>query len=54
MGFPAPLRRLFAQAHGDLVRPGFWNEMKRRHAAGEILDVYPYPGGRRLRHTFPS
>ncbi len=51
MGFPSPLRRLFAQAHGDLVRPDFWNEMKRRHAAGEVLDVYPYPPERRLRSS---
>lgn len=49
MGFPAPLRRLFAQAHGDLVRPEFWNGIKRRHAAGEVLDVFPYPPERRLR-----
>ena len=34
MGFPKPLRVLFAAAHADLVRPEFWNEMKRRHAAG--------------------
>ena len=49
LGFPTPLRRLFVEAHGDLVRPSFWNEMKRRHAAGEVLDVFPYPDRRRLR-----
>lgn len=49
MGFPAPLRRLFFEAHGDLVAPRFWNEMKRRHEAGEVLDVYPYPAARRFR-----
>ena len=49
MGFPAPLRRLFAEAHGDLVRPEFWNGMKRRHAAREVLDLYPYPEMRRLQ-----
>jgi len=48
MGFPAPLRRLFSEAHADLVRPAFWNDMKRRHAAGEVLDVFPYPDARRL------
>lgn len=51
MGFPAPLRRLFAGAHGDLVRPEFWNEMKRRHAAREVLDLFPYPDVRRLRRA---
>jgi isocitrate dehydrogenase kinase/phosphatase len=49
MGFPRPLRELFAAAHPDLVRPEFWTEMKRRHAAGEVLDVFPYPPERRLR-----
>ncbi|MHB1046661.1 MAG: bifunctional isocitrate dehydrogenase kinase/phosphatase [Thermoanaerobaculia bacterium] len=48
MGFPAPLRRLFAESHGDLLVPGFWNEMKRRHLAGEIPDLHPYPPERRL------
>jgi len=49
LGFPAPLRRLFAESHGDLLAPRFWNEMKRRHLAGELLDLYPYPPERRLR-----
>jgi isocitrate dehydrogenase kinase/phosphatase len=49
MGFPKPLRALFSEAHADLVRPEFWNEMKRRHAAREVLDVFPYPPARRLR-----
>ncbi|HYN44054.1 MAG TPA: bifunctional isocitrate dehydrogenase kinase/phosphatase [Thermoanaerobaculia bacterium] len=49
MGFPKPLRVLFADAHADLVRPEFWNDMKRRHAAGEVLDVFPYPPERRLQ-----
>lgn len=49
MGFPAPLRRLFAESHGDLLAPRFWNEMKRRHFAGEVLDLHPYPPERRLR-----
>lgn len=54
MGFPAPLRRLFAEAHGDLVRAEFWNDMKRRHASGEVLDIFPYPDSRRLRAAGPS
>lgn len=49
MGFPAPLRRHFAKAHGDLLAPGFWIEMKRRHLAGEVPDLHPYPPERRLR-----
>jgi isocitrate dehydrogenase kinase/phosphatase len=53
MGFPAPLRRLFAESHGDLLTSGFWNEMKRRHLAGEIPDLHPYPPERRL-HARPD
>ena len=48
MGFPGPLRRLFAEAHGDLLAPSFWNGMKRRHLEGEIPDLHPYPPERRL------
>ena len=48
MGFPGPLRRHFAEAHGDLLAPGFWNGMKRRHLAGEVPDLHPYPPERRL------
>jgi isocitrate dehydrogenase kinase/phosphatase len=47
-GLPRELRELFIRVHGDLLRPAWWNEMKARHAAGEIIDVYPYREARRL------
>jgi isocitrate dehydrogenase kinase/phosphatase len=47
-GFPRPLRELFVRVHGDLLRPQWWNQMKERHRRGEILDIHPYKGSRRL------
>lgn len=47
-GFPRPLRELFVRVHGDLLRPQWWNQMKERHLRGEILDIHPYRGSRRL------
>lgn len=44
-----PLREVFLREHGDLLTPGFWQEMQRRQQTGEIPDFYPYPQTRRLR-----
>ena len=47
---------IFLEAHGDLLTADFWRGMKKRHKAGEILEVLPYrrslmapppPGSRR-------
>jgi isocitrate dehydrogenase kinase/phosphatase len=48
LGMPRPLRELFVRVHGDLLRPAWWNQMKERHRQGEILDIHPYRGSRRL------
>ncbi|MCC6190058.1 MAG: bifunctional isocitrate dehydrogenase kinase/phosphatase [Anaerolineales bacterium] len=48
LGFPAPLRALFLEAHGDLLTAGFWRQMQARHQAGEIVDIFPYKAARRL------
>ena len=55
-GLPRPLRELFVRVHGDLLRPRWWNQMKERHARGELLDIHPYRGSRRLpgRSTPPG
>ena len=42
LGFPAPLRQVFVEAHGDLLTAAFWREMQARHRAGEIVDIFPY------------
>jgi isocitrate dehydrogenase kinase/phosphatase len=53
-GFPRALRELFVRVHGDLLRPQWWNQMKERHRRGEILDIHPYKGSRRLHgRSFP-
>jgi isocitrate dehydrogenase kinase/phosphatase len=44
------LREEFVRHHADLFRPAFWCDLQARLWAGEILDVYPYPRSRRLRH----
>jgi isocitrate dehydrogenase kinase/phosphatase len=48
LGLPAPLREAFDRHHGELFEARFWRDVQRRLRAGEILDVYPYPRGRRL------
>jgi len=39
---PAQLET-FLEHHGDLLTPAFWRDMKRRHEAGEVVEVLPYP-----------
>lgn len=39
---PAQLET-FLEHHGDLLTPVFWRDMKRRHEAGEVVEVLPYP-----------
>lgn len=48
LGLPRPLAARVAQAHAELLDPAFWNRVKRRLAAGEILDLFPYPAESRL------
>ncbi len=51
LGLPLPLRKIFMAHHRDLLDPAFWNEMKQRHAAGEVMDIFPYKQSQRLhRH----
>ena len=49
LGLPEPLYRLLGESHGDLYEPAFWNDLKSRVRAGEIIDIFPYPADRRLR-----
>jgi isocitrate dehydrogenase kinase/phosphatase len=36
------------QQHGDIFDANFWNDLKRRIEAGEIMDVFPYRTGYRF------
>ncbi|HEU4564807.1 MAG TPA: bifunctional isocitrate dehydrogenase kinase/phosphatase [Gemmatimonadaceae bacterium] len=44
---PGALREAFLARHADLLGVGFWEEMQRRLAAGELPDVFPYGQERR-------
>jgi isocitrate dehydrogenase kinase/phosphatase len=48
LGLAPELREAFLAAHAELLGVGFWTGMQRRHLAGEVLDLFPYPNGRRL------
>ncbi|MGH2374728.1 MAG: bifunctional isocitrate dehydrogenase kinase/phosphatase, partial [bacterium] len=48
MGLQGTVREVFLEAHRDLLSPDFWRRMQARHAAGEVLDIFPYRQGRRL------
>jgi isocitrate dehydrogenase kinase/phosphatase len=32
----------FLEHHGELLMPEFWRDLKRRHEAGEVLEILPY------------
>ena len=48
LGLNGELRRVFLEAHGEVLTAAFWRKLKERHRAGEVLDVLPYPSSRRL------
>jgi isocitrate dehydrogenase kinase/phosphatase len=48
LGLRGKLREAFLQEHGDLMTPAFWNSIKKRIKAGEVLDVFPYRPSLRL------
>jgi isocitrate dehydrogenase kinase/phosphatase len=43
------LRKAFLDAHGDLLDPDYWRDVKRRRQRGEIAEVVPY-----ARQTVPT
>jgi isocitrate dehydrogenase kinase/phosphatase len=44
--------KVFCDAHEDLFDARWWREMQGRIKAGEVVDNFPYPQSKRLRH-FP-
>jgi isocitrate dehydrogenase kinase/phosphatase len=46
--FEGTIRHAFLAAHGALYTPEFWWDIQARHAAGEVVDIFPYPEERRL------
>jgi len=51
LGLPKTLREVFLAHHADVLTADFWRELQARHAAGEVLDVFPYGASRRLRSS---
>ncbi len=49
LGFSEPLREEFLSAHAEILTADFWRRMQERHRAGEIVDIFPYKQGQRLR-----
>jgi isocitrate dehydrogenase kinase/phosphatase len=45
------VRAPFLRHHAELLQPAFWQDCQRRVAAGEIVDVFPYPESVRLHRT---
>ncbi len=48
MGLNKHLREVFLSEHADVLTADFWRDLQRRHAAGEVMDVLPYPASVRL------
>ena len=40
---------VFQQAHGELLTVEYWRRMQELARRGEVVDIFPYPPGRRLR-----
>ena len=49
LGLQEPLRSIFNTHHTDLFTVEFWKNMQKRHKAGEVMDIFPYPESRRLQ-----
>lgn len=48
LGLKGELLQVFLEAHGELLRPEFWQAMQDRIRRGEMLEILPYPESRRI------
>lgn len=46
---PGPPGAAFQRAHGDLLTVDYWRRMQQLAEQGEVVDIFPYRGERRLR-----
>jgi isocitrate dehydrogenase kinase/phosphatase len=53
LGLPAYLREAFLNAHGDLLTAAYWRQTQERHAAGEVIDLFPYKHSKRFPDNGP-
>ena len=44
------LRAIFEELHPDLLKPQYWNAVKKQLLEGAIIDVFPYPESLRFRN----
>jgi len=49
LALPGAAGRAFMETHGDLLTVDFWRGMQDLARRGEIVDIFPYRPGRRLR-----
>jgi isocitrate dehydrogenase kinase/phosphatase len=50
LGLPSHLAEVFKSHHGELFDVPFWSNLKKRHQAGDVIDIVPYKESRRLPH----
>jgi isocitrate dehydrogenase kinase/phosphatase len=51
LGLPPNLRQLFLKYHGDLLEPGFWQQVQEQIRTGTWHHLRPYSQAQRLRHS---
>ena len=51
MGLYGARRDVFLEAHGELLTAQFWTRTQALHAAGEVIDIFPYRPDCRLRRS---
>jgi isocitrate dehydrogenase kinase/phosphatase len=42
LGLEPDQLEIFMEHHGELLEPGYWRDIQRRHEAGEVLEILPY------------
>lgn len=48
LGLPEPLEKVFFGEYAELFDVPFWEELRKRHEAGEVIDIFPYKEESRL------
>lgn len=50
LGLAPQWKQVFLERHADLFETPFWNDVKARLRAGEVIDILPYAESKRLDH----
>ncbi len=51
LGLAPQWKQIFLERHADLFDPPFWDDVKARLQAGEVIDILPYAESKRLREA---